>query len=265
MRLAVPLDPGWSAPLARTNPLARMGAAAILMAALFGALDAVTAAIVLVVALISMPLTGIGVARLLRRSWPILGAVLMIGLLNGLFGVPRGPVVVAFGPVALHGTTLVSGASLGLRILAIAVVGLVALAAADPTEVADALVQQLHVPPRFALGALAALRLAPLLAEEWQLLGLARRARGVTAGSPVGWLRLQGGRLMSLLVGAVRRATRLALAMEARGLGSRACRTAARPQRMRARDWLLLAGALLVAVLATAVSLALGTYRPLLG
>lgn len=265
MQLADPLDASRSAILARTNPLARIGAAAILMVALFLALDAVTAGLLLTVALLALPLAGLSAGRLVRRAWPILGAVLMIGVLNGLFGVPRGPVVVAIGPVALHGTTLVSGASLGLRILAIAVVSLVALASTDPTEVADALVQQLHVPARFALGALAALRLAPLLAQEWRLLGLARRARGVTAGSPVGWLRLQGGRLMSLLVGAIRRATRLALAMDARGLGSRGCRTAARPQRMRGRDWLLLAGALAVAVLATSASLALGTYRPLFG
>lgn len=265
MRLAAPLTTNATAPLARTNPLARIGAAALLMGALFAALDAMTAAIILAVVAVSVPFVGIGVGSLLRRAWPLLGAAVLIGLLNALFGVARGPVVVAIGPVQLHGETLVSGASLGVRILAIALAGIVALASADPTEVADALVQELHVAPRFALGALAALRLVPILAEEWQLLGLARRARGVTAGSPLGWVRLQVGRLLSMLVVAIRRAVRLALAMDARGLGSRGCRTAARPQRMRRRDWALLAAAALAAAAATGISLALGTYRFLLG
>ncbi len=265
MRLAAPITTDASAPLARTNPLARIGAAALLMGALFAALDAMTAGLILLVVVVSVPFLGISAGSLLRRAWPLLGAAVLIGLLNALFGVARGPVVVAIGPVELHGETLVSGASLGVRILAIALAGIVALASADPTEVADALVQELHVAPRFALGALAALRLVPILAEEWQLLGLARRARGVTAGSPLGWLRLQVGRLLSMLVVAIRRAVRLALAMEARGLGSRRCRTAARPQRMHRRDWALLAGAAIAGAAATWISLVLGTYRFLLG
>ena len=61
-----------------------------------------------------------------------------------------------------------------------------------------------------------------------------------------------------------RRATRLALAMDARGFGSRDCRTLARPRAITAADWSFLAAAVLLATLATAASLALGTYRPLI-
>ena len=39
--------------------------------------------------------------------------------------------------------------------------GIVVLAATDPMDLADALVQRWHVPARFAYGALAALRLLP--------------------------------------------------------------------------------------------------------
>lgn len=265
MRLSVPLTTDPSAALARANPLARIGAAAILMSALFAALDAVTAAAIGLAVLAALPFTGLSMSGLLRRSWPVLVAAVAIGLLNAVFGEPRGPEVLAVGPMVLHAGSAAVGAALGLRILTIALAGIVALASTEPTDLADALVQELHVSPRFALGALAALRLMPILADEWQLLRLARRARGVTAGSPAGWIRLQGGRLMALLVGAIRRATRLALAMEARGLGSRGCRTAARPQRMRTSDWILLLAALTVAVAATALSLALGTYRFLFG
>jgi energy-coupling factor transport system permease protein len=78
-------------------------------------------------------------------------------------------------------------------------------------------------------------------------------------------LRLFFGQLLALLVGAVRRATRLATAMEARGFGSRACRTIARPQRMRGRDWILLALAAALGVIAVVTSLTVGTWRFLLG
>jgi energy-coupling factor transport system permease protein len=53
--------------------------------------------------------------------------------------------------------------------------------------------------------------------------------------------------------------------MEARGFGAMACRSVARVQRMRPGDWVLLGGAVALAVGAIAVSMALGTWRPLLG
>ena len=89
---------------------------------------------------------------------------------------------------------------------------------------------------------------------------MARRARGVSAGwSPLAGARLAFGMLLALLVGAVRRAMRLATAMEARGFGSARCRTIARPQRMRLSDWGLIAGSLLLALGAAGLSLALGS------
>jgi energy-coupling factor transport system permease protein len=63
----------------------------------------------------------------------------------------------------------------------------------------------------------------------------------------------------------VRRGSRMALAMEARGFGALPSRTVARVQRMRRVDWAWMAGATALAGLAIGVSLALGTWRPLLG
>jgi len=53
--------------------------------------------------------------------------------------------------------------------------------------------------------------------------------------------------------------------MEARGFGALPSRTVARVQRMRRVDWAWMAGATALAALAIGVSLALGTWRPLLG
>jgi energy-coupling factor transport system permease protein len=157
---------------------------------------------------------------------------------------------VVLAPATPGGPDLAIGLALGLRLLGIALSGVIALATTDPTDLADSLQQQLRLSARLAVGVLAAVRMLPILAAEWQLLGMARRARGVSAGwSPIAAARLAFGKLLALLVGAVRRATRLALAMDARGFGTAACRTIARPQRMRAADWgLLLAAAVLGAV-----------------
>jgi energy-coupling factor transport system permease protein len=263
MQLLAPLLPDPAAPLARANPLAKIGTAALLMLACFLSTDAVTPSLVLLVELSAIPFSGLSGAALLRRGWPLLFAALGVGLANALLPAEAsGTLLFGLGPVQLSTGSLAVGGALAVRLLGIALAGVLALATIEPTDLADSLGQQLHLSPRFAIGALAAVRLLPMLADEWLTLSLARRARGVEAGrSPVAAARLFAGKMLSLLVAAIRRGTRLALAMEARGFGARSCRTWARPQHMRASDWALLGGALLAAAGATLVSLALGEWR----
>jgi energy-coupling factor transport system permease protein len=243
MKRFTPLRPDPRAPLARANPVAKLLAAAILMAALFTASGPTPPAIVLAGIVACVPLTGLRASDLLARTWPLLVAALVVGVLN-----------VVLAPASAGGPDLVRGLALGLRLLGVALSGVLALATTDPTDLADALKQQAHVPPRLAVGVMAAVRTLPILAAEWQLLGMARRARGVSAGwSPIAVGQLAFGRLLALLVGSVRRATRLALAMEARGFGAQACRTIARPQRLRPTDGVLVVGAVLLAAVAWGV------------
>ncbi len=246
MRRFTPLRPDQRAPLAHANPVAKLAAAAILMAFLFLSTGPIIPAIVLVGVLASIPLTGLAPRDLLARTWPLLVAALSVGVLNVLLA-----------PGAQDERHLVTGLALGLRLLGIALSGVLALASTDPTDLADSLQQQARLSPRLAVGVLAAVRMLPILAVEWQILGMARRARGVSAGwSPLAAARLGFGMLLALLVGSVRRATRLATAMDARGFGTAPCRTIARPQRLRLTDWGLIAGAVLLAIFAAAIGLA---------
>ena len=267
MRLLTPIVPDPAAPLARANPVAKLAAAVIILVALFASLDGVTAGAVLLGLVALLPASGLSVRTLLGRAWLVGVTAISIGVFNVLFAaVQLGPTVVELGPLRIGAETLANGGGLVLRLLAIALAGLLATATSDPVEVADALVQQLRMSPRFAIGVLAVLRLLPLLAQEWQTLGLARRARGVDAGrSPIAAVRLFAGKLLSLLVGVIRRGSRMALAMEARGFGAQPCRSVARPQHMRAADWAWIAAALVLASAAVGISLALGTWRPLVG
>jgi len=242
-----PLRPDPAALLARANPVAKLGAAAVLMAALFLAPGPIPPAVVLTGLAASLPFSGLPARRLLRRTWPILVAALSVGVLN---------VVLAPG----GSRDLVTGLALGLRLLAIALSGVLAIATTDPTDLADSLQQQARLSPRLAVAVLAAVRMLPMMAIELQILAAARRARGVSAGwAPIAAARLAFGMLLALLVGAVRRATRLAAAMEARGFGAAPCRTVARRQVVGASDWALVAGALLLAVAALGAGRALGS------
>ena len=266
MTIAIAVLGNPAAALARRHPLAKLGAAALLMLALFLAVDVVTPLILLAVLIAAVPFSGLRPLTLLRRAWPLLAAGLAIAILNTVFAAHQAGAAIRLDPVVLGVNTVLAGAAVGIRIVGIALAGVLALATIEPTDLADALVQHLHAPPRFALGALAAVRMLPGLADEWRLIGHARRARGVEAGwNPVAALRLAAGRLFALLVAAIRRGTRLALAMDARGFGERPCRTVARPRAVVRADWLLLGGALLAGVAATAVSIGLGSYRLLFG
>lgn len=232
MRLIEPLRYDRTALLAPAHPLAKLAAAALLMLAAFVSLDLAAAALALLSIAVGARLSGLAPVPLARRAAPLALAACGIGLFNG---------IVAGDAIA--------GAAVSLRLLAVGLAGIVALATIEPTELADALVEHLHAPARFAVGALAALRLLPLFGREWEVRGLAWRARGIeAAGGPLTRLYAFPDRTYGLLVGAIRRATALALAMDARGFGSRPCRTLARPRPFDTRDRALIAAAAAVAL-----------------
>jgi energy-coupling factor transport system permease protein len=247
--LVVPLVAGGGAPLARRNPLAKVLAAALIAMVLLVSLDPVTPGLLLAAELAAVPFFGIRPATLLRRSAPLLLGCLGVGVAN---------LVATQSPE--------TSATVVLRVAAVALPGILALATTDPVDLADALVQHARLPARFAYGALAALRLLPLLSDDWHAAARARRARGVDAGrNPVAALRIFGGQVFSLLVTALRRSVRLAAAMDARGFGTAGVdRTYARDSRWGAGDTLLVVGAVAVAAAATAVSVWAGRWAFLL-
>jgi len=242
--LLAPLAPDPNAALARRNPVAKLAAATIVMAGLLLTLDPVTPAVLLAIELAAVPATGVRWSTLARRTWP---------LLVGIAGVTVANVLIV--------GSVEAALAVALRLLGIALPGILVLASTDPMDLADALVQRLHVSPRFAYGALAALRLLPLLATDWHQIARARRARGLEAGwSPIARIRLGFSQVFAVLVAAIRRAVRLATAMEARGFDAGVPRTVARPQPMRAGDWALVLAAVAAVGLATAVAVAAGTW-----
>jgi energy-coupling factor transport system permease protein len=254
MSLPLTLGPARPVPLSAINPVAQLSAIAVLTAVLLVSGDLVTPAVVLAAELTLFPAAGLTTpGEVLRRTWPLLLSAAGVAWVNVAFGTLDGA------------AAWVSGATWGLRVLALALPGILLVASTDPVRLADALTIHWRVPGRFAYGALAALRLVPLLATEWQTIRLARRARGVDAVNPVAQARLAGSTAFALLVGAIRRGTRLATAMDARGFDSGVPRTNARGSRLHARDAWFVAGAVAVCAAAVALSVVTGAWDPALG
>jgi energy-coupling factor transport system permease protein len=262
--------PAATALIARANPVAKLAVASAIPLALILTVDPVTAGTALLLEVLALPWCGLGPRRLFRSGWIVLLSAIPAGLLTALFGVDSGRLLAGLGPVTVTTGSVTSAAAITLRILAIGLPGVVLIATTDPTDLADALAQVLHLPHRFVLSALAALRLFGVLAEEWRALTMARRARGFDVGFGraegfgVTAVRQFGGQVFALLVLAIRRATVLAVAMEARGFGVDRRRTWARPSRFRAADLLIVVGGLLIAVAATVAGVVTGYWNLIL-
>ena len=267
MTLTVEPATDTAAPLARRNPAAKLGAALLFTLPLLVTLDPLTPALGLAVELAVLPLFGVPLGVLARRAWPLVVSVAGIVVTLLLFAGNRsGTRLLDLGPFDVTTGVLTSALALGLRVFAVALPGIIVLATTDPTDLADALMQNARAPARFAIGTLAAFRLVPLLGQEWQMLSYARRARGIDAGrNPVARVRLFASTAFALLVGAIRRGTRLAVAMDARGFDSEVPRTYARRQIFTRADAALLVVAALLSAAALTTSVLTGLFRPIIG
>lgn len=253
------------APVARTNPVAKLVASTVIALGLLVSVDVVTAGVALALEVLALPWCGVRPRALLRRGVVVVLGAVPAGVATAVFGEDSGSALAAIGPVSITSGSLLAGVAITLRIFAIGLPGVVLLSTTDPTDLADALAQVARLPARFTLAALASLRLFGLMAAEWRSLSLARRARGIGDAGPIGTLRTALGQVFALLVLAIRRATVLATAMEARGFGSGRERTWARESRLHWRDGVLVLGALALTAAAIVAGVRAGTWNPVLG
>ncbi|MWV50102.1 energy-coupling factor transporter transmembrane protein EcfT [Rathayibacter sp. VKM Ac-2803] len=252
-------------PIARANPVAKLLASLLIALVLVLTVDVVSAATALALELLVLPFAGLRFGELLRRTSPLWIAAPLAGATTVLYGRDEGSVLAQVLFISVTEGSLALGAAIALRVLAIGLPSVVLIATTDPTDLADGLAQILRLPARFVLGGLAGMRLVGLLVEDWRTLAMARRARGLADGrGPIHAVRSLASRAFSLLVLAIRRGSRLATAMEAKGFGSDAPRTWARESRLRPGDLLLILGGAVVAVLAVTAAVLAGTWSFLL-
>ncbi|UUT36643.1 energy-coupling factor transporter transmembrane component T family protein [Microbacterium elymi] len=239
------------------NPVAKLVATLLITVTLLLSIDPVSAGVTLVLVLALMPWSGLSARMLWLRTWPLLIAAVLGAAATVLYGRVAGQTYLQWGLVHVSDGSLELAAAILLRVLAISLPAVVLLSTTDPTDLADGLSQLLRLPARFVLGALAGLRLVGLLIEDWRELSLARRARGV---ADTGRVRRLSGQAFALFVLAIRRGTKLATAMEARGFGAPGARTWARRSVLRPRDAVLVLIAAGVAAASVLAALAAGTW-----
>ena len=256
-RGASPAPPSRSAAV-RVNPVASMLGIIALALCLVTSLDVVSAATALVLEMLLLPVLRIPARTLLLRAAPLLVAAPLAGASIALYGRASGREWFDLGFAHVTDGSLVLATATVLRLLAIGVPAVALFARVDATDLADGLAQVLHLPARFVLGALAALRMTTLMREDWRQLALARRARGL---ADTGRIRRGASMAFALLVLALRRATTLAVAMESRGFGAPGPRTWARRSRFAAPEWAMLLVCFGIGVAGIVAALVAGTWH----
>lgn len=256
--LDAPVGDSW---LAKINPLAKLGAVATATLPLISTLDAVSALVIVVASVVLFPLAGLSPLKFLKRAWPLLLAGLFAAWGIALVGQDSGAVYAQLGLFSITEGSLQGGIATGLRAFALAIPCILLLATTNPSDLGGALSQQLKVPHRFVLGALAGMRLLGLMIEEFTTLTLARRARGVgNFGTLAERIGAKLGQSLALLVQAIRRAGRLATTMEAKGFGT-AKRTWIRTATFTRTDAAVLIAGIVLGAAAVGAALWAGTYN----
>ncbi|WP_166614532.1 CbiQ family ECF transporter T component [Kineococcus vitellinus] len=247
----VPPTPAQLRSAAPGPPVRSCGPLSLLAVSLLCALGALAvddwqqAAVALLVQLLCLPLVVGRGASPGRRLVPLAVAALSVGWSTVLAGDSDEP--------------LRTAATAALRLVVLVLPGVLLLGWLDPGEAGDHLAQRLRLPGRVVVAAVAALGQLATLAQVWDQVAAARRVRGLGAGrSPLSRARWAASTAFGLLVDAVRRAGRTAVAMDARGFaaaGVDAPRSWALPAPWRRADSVLLAAGALVAAVPLLVRL----------
>lgn len=248
--------------VARINPVAKLGAGALIALPLVLTLDWVSAATALLLECLLFPFAGLGWREFWVRTWPVWLAAPLTAVTIALYGETSGEVYFEWLFVRVSEGSIELAVATLFRVLAIALPSVVLFVTVDPTDLADGLAQVLRLPARFVLGALAGLRMVGLFIDDWRALELARRARGV---ADRGRIRRFLGMAFALLVLSIRRGSKLATSMEARGFGAPVVRTWARESRFGGREWALMAIGLAISAIAVTAAVLAGTWNFILG
>ena len=134
---------------------------------------------------------------------------------------------------------LITGSKACLRLLGVATPLLLMLMVTPLTDLANACVEKLHIPYRYAFTFTTALRFVPIFSQEMNAIMEAQTARGVEYGTknPLKKLRLMLPLCVPLLLSSVGKTDATALAAEQRGFYLRTRESSYRRYPFAARDY----------------------------
>jgi len=249
--------------VARRDPAVKLGVALLLSLVLVLVIDPVTPLLFIAAAWIAaVALGGVSAGAFARTLAPL--AVVALGFVwtNAVFAVPApDDTVWQLGPFAASASGLRFGIGIGLRGLAIGAISLAAVRTSDPTRLVVSAIRNARLSYRIGYAMLAAYRFFPIVGEEYARIRLAQRVRGVRPRSLRSRASATFGGIVPLFADATRRATRIAVAMDARGFASARERTYWRATPVTAADWVFALSCLLVTAAILAAGVAGGWLR----
>lgn len=249
--------------LVRRDPTVKLAVALGISLALVFIIDPVTPLLFLGLACVAaVAFGGVPLRTFLRGLAPL--AVIALGFVwtNAVFAVPApGDSVWRAGPFAASASGLRFGLGIGLRGLAIGAISLAAVRTSDPTQLVVSLIHNARVPYRIGYAMLAAYRFFPIVGAEYARIRLAQRVRGVRADSVVERANGALRGIIPLFADATRRATRIAIAMDARGFASAGRRTYHRLAPITPADRAFALGAVLLVAALLGLGAAAGWLR----
>ena len=218
--------------LHRLNPVAKLALAAAIVVAtiLANAYPALLGLLALTFALAAYA----GVAKRLAVLLKVLVPATLIMLLLQVALIRTGTPVFLF--VTDEG--LVTGTKVALRLLGVALPLVLMLLVTKPTDLANACVEKLHVPYKYAFTFTTALRFVPVFSQEMNAIMEAQTARGVEydTKNPIRKLQLMLPLCVPLLISSVGRTDATALAAEERGFYLRTRESSYKRYPFAARD-----------------------------
>lgn len=200
--------------------------------------------------------TGHPPKRLLLVSVPVL--ILVLSSMSSMMFYGLGDTTwFRWGLVHITEESFFRGLHIGLKSLNFALAGLLLALTTRPVLLFYSLMLQLRLSPRYAYSFMAAMRLLPIMVEELQTLRHARLIRGAPKHrfSLYGTLKAYA---VPMLAQSIRRAQRIAVAMEARRFTQAQARTYYYRPGLSARDAVFV----VLLAIAWAAALQLGTEHP---
>lgn len=240
--------------LARINPAVKMVCSLMVMLFVSVVFDLWTlGAVTLCGTVIVIGPGRVRLRLLLRALLPFVLFGLGFLWMNAVLPRESGTVIASWGPVRVSAEGLLNGAAFFMRALAFGVWSTLFVVSTEPAGFVRSLMHQLRVSPRIAYSALAAYRYLPNLHLELEQIRAAHRLRGMGESRGIhGKFQRAYRYTIPLLAGALRRAARVAAAMEARAF-SGTSRSWYKRERLHPRD-LLYVLCVLVAMLAIIAS-----------
>ncbi len=178
--------------------------------------------------------------------------------------IPNIPVIFNIGKLKITNDALRVGLSRGIRVFSLINLSIIFVSTTDVTALVDSLVQNMRIPYRIAYGTLVAYRMIPLLSDEFNQIQASQKIRGVLPKKNIrSKIEFFFKQAITLMVGAIRRSDRLALAMDSKAFGAFKKRSFYRPERVEFKDVIFLISTILVILITYYIMWKIGFLKKL--